>query len=190
MKTIGILIVGVGGQGTLLASRILGHLLTQAGYDVKVSEVHGMSQRGGSVVTYVKYGEEVFSPIIGRGEADVILAFEPLEACRALPYLRKGGKIIVNTQKINPMPVITGAAKYPEGLIDRLRAHAAVTEVDALALAERAGSIKAVNVALLGVLSRHMGLPEEAWQEALRAVVPQRFLAVNQAAFELGAEQA
>ena len=140
-------------------------------------------------MTYVKYGEQVFSPIIGRGEADVILAFEPLEACRALPYLRKGGKIIVNTQKINPMPVITGAAKYPEGLIEGLRAHAAVTEVDALALAEHAGSIKAVNVALLGVLSRHMALPEEAWREALQAVVPQKFLAVNQAAFALGAAQ-
>ena len=112
-----IMIVGVGGQGTLLASRILGKVAIKEGYDVKVSEVHGMSQRGGSVVTYVKYSDKVYSPIIDRGEADLILAFEMLEAMRALPYLKKGGKMIANTQKMNPMPVITGAMEYPGEMI-------------------------------------------------------------------------
>ena len=115
-----IMIVGVGGQGTLLASRILGNIITNEGYDVKLSEVHGMSQRGGSVVTYVKYGDKVYSPIIDKGEADIILAFELLEAYRALPYLRKGGKMIVNSQMIDPMPVIIGAAKYPENIAEKL----------------------------------------------------------------------
>ena len=119
--TTNIMIVGVGGQGTLLASRILGNTVINEGFDVKVSEVHGMSQRGGSVVTYVKYGEEVFSPVIDKGQADIILAFEKLEAYRAMPYLKKGGKMIVNVQEIDPMPVITGAAKYPENIIEKLK---------------------------------------------------------------------
>ena len=143
-----ILIVGVGGQGTLLSSRILGRAAIRAGHDVKVSEVHGMSQRGGSVVTYVKYGDQIASPIIGLGEADVILAFELLEAYRALPYLKKGGKIIVNTQRLNPMPVITGAAEYPGDILEKLRQAADVSALDALALAREAGSPKAANVAL------------------------------------------
>ena len=141
MQTINIMIVGVGGQGTLLASRILGKVAIKEGYDVKVSEVHGMSQRGGSVVTYVKYGDKVYSPIIDRGEADLILAFEMLEAMRALPYLKKGGKMIANTQKMNPMPVITGAMEYPENIEEKLSAKINLQAVDALSLAEKAGTI-------------------------------------------------
>ena len=137
-KTTNIMIVGVGGQGTLLASRILGNAVIRQGHDVKVSEVHGMSQRGGSVVTYVKYGEAVHSPIIDKGEADIILAFELLEAYRALPYLKKGGKMIVNTQRINPMPVITGAMEYPDAIEEKLSSCVDLTAIDALTLAKEA----------------------------------------------------
>lgn len=186
MKTTNIMIVGVGGQGTLLASRVLGGAVISEGYDVKVSEVHGMSQRGGSVVTYVKYGDEVYSPIIDKGEADIILAFELLEAYRALPYLKKGGKIIVNDQKINPMPVITGAAEYPQDILPKLREKADVTSLDALSLAKEAGSIKAVNVVLLGVMAKNTSVSYERWVETVKATVPPKFLDVNLKAFELG----
>lgn len=181
-----IMIVGVGGQGTLLASRILGNTVINEGYDVKVSEVHGMSQRGGSVVTYVKYGEEVYSPIIDRGEADIILAFEMLEAYRALPYLKKGGKLIVNTQEIDPMPVITGAMEYPENISDKLKAQADVTLVDALSLASKAGNFKAVNVVLIGVMAKSTDIPYEKWIETIKTTVPEKFLDVNLKAFESG----
>ncbi|MBQ7661258.1 MAG: indolepyruvate oxidoreductase subunit beta [Clostridia bacterium] len=181
-----IMIVGVGGQGTLLASRILGAAVTAAGYDVKVSEVHGMSQRGGSVVTYVKYGDRVYSPLIGKGEADLILAFEQLEAYRALPYLKTDGKLIVNTQKINPMPVITGAAVYPEGIVEEMQAAVDTTAIDALALAEQAGNTKAVNVVLIGVMAKNTAITYDAWIAALRATVPEKFLEVNLCAFDLG----
>lgn len=181
-----IMIVGVGGQGTLLASRILGNTIIAQGFDVKVSEVHGMSQRGGSVVTYVKYGDDVSSPIIDKGEADLILAFEKLEALRALPYLRKGGRIIVNDRSINPMPVITGAAEYPAGIIEKLKDSADVVALDALSLAEQAGSAKAVNVVLIGVLAHSTDIPKEVWLETIRSTVPEKFLAVNEKAFELG----
>lgn len=181
-----IMIVGVGGQGTLLASRILGNTVINEGYDVKVSEVHGMSQRGGSVVTYVKYGEKVHSPIIDEGEADIILAFELLEAYRALPYLKKGGKMIVNAQSINPMPVITGAAKYPENIADKLSAKADVTVLDALTLAKKAGNIKAVNVVLIGVMASHSEIPYEKWIETIKTTVPEKFLEINLKAFDLG----
>ena len=181
-----IMIVGVGGQGTLLASRILGNLVINEGYDVKVSEVHGMSQRGGSVVTYVKYGEKVFSPVIDEGEADIILAFELLEAYRALPYLKKGGKIIVNTQKIDPMPVITGAMQYPENIEDKLSKKVNLVTADALTLAEKAGNIKAVNVVLIGVLAKSTDIAYEKWIDAIKSTVPEKFLEVNLKAFELG----
>ena len=181
-----IMIVGVGGQGTLLASRILGNTVINEGYDVKLSEVHGMSQRGGSVVTYVKYGEKVYSPIIGKGEADIILAFELLEAYRALPYLKKGGKIIVNNQKMNPMPVITGAAGYPEEIEKKIAAEANLISVDALSLAKEAGNIKAVNVVLIGLLAKSSEIAKEAWIETLKTTVPPKFLDVNLKAFELG----
>ena len=182
-----IMIVGVGGQGTLLASRLLGAVAMSQGYDVKVSEVHGMSQRGGSVVTYVKYGEKVASPIIDQGEADFILAFEQLEAARWLPYLKPGGKIITNTQRTDPMPVITGAAQYPQGIIESLvGAGVAVQALDALEMAEQAGSAKAVNVVLLGALARQMELPKEVWLEAVRGTVKPNFVEMNLKAFEMG----
>lgn len=184
--TTNIMIVGVGGQGTLLASRILGNTVIGEGFDVKVSEVHGMSQRGGSVVTYVKYGEEVFSPVIDKGQADIILAFEKLEAYRAMPYLKKGGKMIVNTQEIDPMPVITGVAKYPENIIEKLKENIDVTAVDALSLAIEAGNPKAVNVVLIGVMAKSTDIPYEKWVEALKATVPEKFLEVNMKAFNLG----
>lgn len=181
------MIVGVGGQGSLLASKLLGHLFLTAGFDVKVSEVHGMSQRGGSVVTYVRYGEKVYSPVIDEGEADFIVSFELLEAARWLGYLKKDGRIVVNTQQIDPMPVITGAAVYPEDLVTQLKGSGAqVDAIDCLALAEQAGSAKAVNVVLLGRLSHYFDLPEEAWQEALTSLVPEKFLELNRKAFELG----
>ena len=186
MSNVSVMIVGVGGQGTLLASRILGNLVLGEGYDVKVSEVHGMSQRGGSVVTYLKYGNKVHSPIIDKGEADVILAFEELEALRALPFLKKGGKIIVNTQNINPMPVITGMAKYPENIIEKLSAVSNVISVDALSLAIKAGNVKAVNVVLIGLYAKTSGIAYEKWIETIKATVPPKFLDINLKAFDLG----
>ena len=187
MKTTSIMIVGVGGQGSLLASRLLGTLLTDEGYDVKVSEVHGMSQRGGSVVTYVRYGEKVYSPIVTEGECDFIISFEKLEAARYAACLRRGGKIIVNTQEIDPMPVITGAQEYPTDLVEKMKATGAkVDALDCLALAEQAGSSKAVNIVLMGRLSHYFNMPEEAWQKAMEAMVPAKFLEMNKKAFELG----
>ena len=181
-----VMIVGVGGQGTLLASRILGNTVINEGFDVKVSEVHGMSQRGGSVVTYVRYGDKVFSPIIEKGGADIILAFEMLEAYRALPYLKKGGKIIVNTQEIDPMPVITGAMEYPKNIKKALYDSADAVFLDALSLAEEAGNFKAVNVVLIGVMAKSTDIPYEKWIETIKSTVPPKFLEVNLKAFELG----
>jgi indolepyruvate ferredoxin oxidoreductase beta subunit len=180
------MIVGVGGQGSLLASKLLGNLLLNEGFDVKVSEVHGMSQRGGSVVTYVKFGDAVHSPIIDKGEADIILAFECLEAYRALPWLKKGGKMIVNDQMINPMPVITGAASYPEHIIDTLASKVDLCALDALALAKEAGNVKAVNVVLMGVMAKNTNIPYETWITAVRECVPAKFLEVNLRAFDAG----
>ena len=182
-----IMIVGVGGQGTLLASRLLGSALISQGYDVKVSEVHGMSQRGGAVVTYVKYGESVASPIIEKGEADLILAFELLEAARWFDFIKPEGKLIVNTQQIDPMPVVIGTAVYPEGVLEALRAAGAdVMEIDALPMAEQAGSAKAVNVVLIGAMASQTGLPVEVWQTAIKETVPPKFLEMNLKAFESG----
>ena len=186
MKVSNIMIVGVGGQGSLLASKLLGKLLVNEGFDVKVSEVHGMSQRGGSVVTYVRYGEKVYSPIIDKGEADIILAFEMLEAMRALPYLKEGGKMIVNTQKMNPMPVITGAAQYPADIDKKISDKVDATLVDALSLAKEAGNTKAVNVVLIGVMAKSTDIPYEKWVETIKTTVPEKFLEVNLKAFELG----
>lgn len=182
-----IMIVGVGGQGTLLASRVIGNAVTAEGYDVKVSEVHGMSQRGGSVVTYVKYGDKVYSPIVAEGEADIILAFESLEALRWSHYLKDGGQMIVNTQEIDPMPVITGAEEYPEEILEQLEMrNINVTAVDALTIAEGLGNAKAVNVVLLGVLAKHSNIAKEKWVEAVRSTVPAKFQELNLAAFEEG----
>ena len=181
-----IILCGVGGQGILSIATIIGEAATEAGIYLKQAEVHGMSQRGGSVVTYVKYGEEVFSPIIDKGEADIILAFERLEALRALPYLKKGGKIILNDRAISPMPVITGAAEYPENIISFLSEKADVTALDALELSMEAGSSKAVNVVLIGVLAATMDIEKEVWKKVITETVPQKFLDLNLKAFELG----
>lgn len=186
MSTKSIMIVGVGGQGTLLASRILGNAVISEGYDVKVSEVHGMSQRGGSVVTYVRYGEKVASPIIEKGSADIILAFELLEAKRAVPYLKKGGKIIVNAQKMNPMPVILGSTEYPDDIDSVLNANAEVIKLDAAKLALEAGNLKAVNVVLIGVLAKNSGISYNVWVDTIKQTVPEKFLEVNLKAFDAG----
>ena len=181
------MIVGVGGQGSLLASKLLGHLLMGQGYDVKVSEVHGMSQRGGSVVTYVRWGDKVYSPIVDRGEADFIVSFELLEAARYLEYLRPDGQIVTSTQKIDPMPVITGTASYPEGLAEKMRALGVkVDAFDALKLAEEAGSAKAANIVLMGRLSHYFDFEDSVWQEAMEACIAPRFLEMNRKAFALG----
>ena len=187
-----IMIVGVGGQGSLLASKMLGNVAMQAGYDVKVSEVHGMSQRGGSVVTYVKYSDqEVSSPVINEGEADYILSFELLEAARWVSSLKKGGKILTSSQQIDPMPVITGAVQYPEKIEEKLKALGVdVTAVDALTLAEEAGSSKATNVVLMGVASTVMEFSEEMWQNAINDCVPPKYIEMNRKAFALGQKAA
>ncbi len=187
METKNIMIVGVGGQGSLLASKLLGRILLDKGYDVKVSEVHGMSQRGGSVVTYVRFGDKVYSPIIDKGEADFIVSFEILEAARYTEFLKPGGKIITNTQQINPMPVITGAAAYPENLAETIKsANIDLVAFDALKLAEEAGSPKAVNIVLMGMLSKFFDFTKEEWHTAIEKSVPPKFLELNQKAFELG----
>lgn len=189
METKSIMIVGVGGQGSLLASRLIGNVLLQQGYDVKVSEVHGMSQRGGSVVTYVKYGDEVHSPVVTKGEADIIISFEQLEAARWLPYLKKGGHLVTSTQKIDPMPVITGAAVYPDDIIGKIKAQGVdVVTVDALTLAEKAGNAKASNVVLMGVVSTKMPFDVELWEKAVEQCVPPKFLELNKKAFAMGRE--
>lgn len=182
-----IMIVGMGGQGSLLASKLLGHLLLQEGYDVKVSEVHGMSQRGGSVVTYVRFGDKVYSPIIDKGQADFIVSFEKLEAARYLEYLKPDGHIVVNTQEIDPMPVVTGTASYPEDLIGKMEGLGlSVDAMDCLSLAESAGSSKAVNIVLMGRLSKYFDIPMEKWLNAIGECVPPKFLELNQKAFLLG----
>lgn len=188
MNTTNIMIVGVGGQGSVLASKLLGHLLITQGYDVKVSEVHGMSQRGGSVVTYVRYGDKVYSPVIDKGQADFIVSFELLEAARNIEYLKPEGRIVTSTQQIDPMPVLTGAMNYPEGLLAKIQNMGVnVDALDCVKLAEEAGSVKAVNLVLLGRLSHYFDdITPEAWQEAINSCVPAKFLELNLRAFELG----
>ena len=182
-----IMIVGVGGQGTLLTSRLLGEAFMSQGLAVKMSEVHGMAQRGGSVVSTVRCGDSIASPVIEQGEADLILAFEQLEAARWLSWLKPGGRLLVNRQQLNPIPVITGAAKYPDGIIDRLLADVPGTvAVDALVLAEQCGSAKAVNVVLVGAMVALMNLPKDVFETALEKTVPTRFLELNRKAFLLG----
>lgn len=183
-----ILIVGVGGQGTLLASKLMGKAFIEQGFDVKVSEVHGMSQRGGSVVTYVRYGDKIHSSVIEKGEADIIIAFEQLEAARWLPYLKPDGILISSTQRIDPMPVIMGSAAYPENILPSIEEQGVkVIAVDALSLAMEAGSPKSTNVVLLGVAARYLGLDKELWPDVIRSTVPaMKTIAVNEKAFELG----
>lgn len=187
METKNIMIVGVGGQGSLLASKLLGRLLVDEGYDVKVSEVHGMSQRGGSVVTYVRYGKKVYSPIIEEGEADYIVSFEKIEAARWLSCLKKDGKIIVNTQQIDPMPVIIGAAQYPADALEKMSEKGAfVDALDALSLANEAGSSKAVNIVLMARLAKYFDISYDKWIEAIEKTVNPKFVELNKKAFELG----
>ena len=189
MMTKNILIVGVGGQGTLLASKVMGKVFLDSGYDVKVSEVHGMSQHGGSVVTYVRYGDEVYSTLIDKGEADILLSFEALEAARWLPYLKKDGVVITNTQRLNPMSVVMGKATYPDDILDKIKAAGVnPVEADALALAEEAGSAKSVNVVLLGIAAKHIGLDKQLWLDAVKSTVPPKTVDMNVAAFEKGYE--
>jgi len=182
------MIVGVGGQGSLLASKLMGSVLLLEGYDAKVSEVHGMSQRGGAVVTYIRYGDKVYSPIVDVGQADIIVSFELLEAARWLNHLAPGGQIVTNIQQIDPIPVITGAAKYPEDLVAKMKATGVkVDAIDALTLAIDAGSSKAVNIVMMGRLSKYFPFLKETWKKALEHTVPPKFLELNRRAFEAGA---
>jgi len=188
METRNIMIVGVGGQGSLLASKLMGRALLIEGYDAKVSEVHGMSQRGGAVVTYVRYGDKVYSPIVDIGQAELIVSFELLEAARWINHLAPGGQVVTNTQQIDPIPVIIGAVKYPENLAQKMKATGAkIDAFDALTLAEEAGSSKTVNIVMMGRLSKYFPFKKETWEQALNECVPPKFLEMNRRAFELGA---
>jgi indolepyruvate ferredoxin oxidoreductase beta subunit len=184
-----ILLAAVGGQGAVLASRILGKMAQNSGLDVKVSEVHGMSQRGGSVVTYVRFGEKIHSPIIEKGTADMILAFEMLEGARYVEWLKPGGTLITSSQRIDPMPVITGTAQYPEDLEERIHAlpiHYKV--IDALTYAREAGNPKTVNVVLIGALASTTDIEQEKWHTAIKESVPEKLAGINLKAFKLGFE--
>ncbi len=185
--TTNIMITGVGGQGTLLASRILGNVFLSEGYDVKVSEVHGMSQRGGSVDTYVRYGDEVLSPVICRGEADFLLSFELLETARWLPYLKKGGVVVTNTARMDPMPVIMGVKEYPADIDKKIEALGVrLMKADALAVAAACGSSKAVNVVLIGMFAKHSDIAKDVFVKAVEQSVPEKFRELNRKAFEAG----
>ena len=185
-KTKNIMIVGVGGQGTLLTSRILGGITVLAGYDVKLSEVHGMAQRGGSVVTYVRYGDSEAEPIVEEGQADVLIAFERLEALRYAHFLKKDGVLIVNDQRIDPMPVVTGVAKYPENIIENLSKEHNVLAVDAMDEAIKIGNSRVFNVIILGAAGKRMDFPKDQWIEVIKNTVPPKTVDINVSAFEHG----
>ncbi|SDI40895.1 indolepyruvate oxidoreductase subunit beta [Desulfosporosinus hippei] len=190
-KITNVLLVGVGGQGTILASKILTHVAMAQGYEVKMSEIHGMAQRGGSVVTQVRMGENVYSPVIEPGEADFIVAFEQLEAYRWAHFLKKDGVLIVNTQKIVPLTVLIGAQTYPKTILSDLKERVErYIELDGLKLASEAGNAKATNVVLMGVLSKYMNFPEDTWKNALEARIPAKLLELNKIAFALGVAEA
>ena len=186
MDSKNIMIVGVGGQGTLLTSRILGKLAVGAGYDVKLSEVHGMAQRGGSVVTFVRYGEQVAEPIVEEGQADVLIAFEKLEALRYLHFLKKDGVVVVNDWRIDPITVVTGAASYPNGIIERLKKERKTIVAEAMAEAKKLGTSKVFNVVVLGAAARHMTFSKEQWISVIESTVPPKTIEINKAAFEAG----
>lgn len=181
-----IMIVGVGGQGTLLTSRILGGITLNAGYDVKLSEVHGMAQRGGSVVTFVRYGDAVAEPIVEEGQADVLIAFEMLEALRYAHFLKKDGVLIVNEQQIEPITVVTGAAEYPEGIIEGLEKKHTVYRMNAMEEAKKLGNSKVFNIIVLGMAARHMDFSEQAWLDIIEKTVPPKTVEMNQKAFMVG----
>lgn len=187
MSNVSIMIAGVGGQGTLLTSRVLGAAAVKAGYDVKVSEVHGMAQRGGSVITYVKIGSSINSPVIEKGEADILLCFEKLEALRWMDYAKKDGTIIVNAQRIDPMPVIIGKEKYPNDILSKLELRGSdVYIIDALKSAENLGNIKALNIVMVGFLAQKTDIQKEIWYEAIRETVKEKFIDLNLKAFDEG----
>ncbi len=186
METKNIMIVGVGGQGTLLTSRILGGITVDAGYDVKLSEVHGMAQRGGSVVTFVRYGESVAEPIVEEGQADVLIAFERLEALRYAHFLKPDGVIIVNDWRIDPITVVTGAANYPDNIIENLSAKNKVYAMNAMEEAKKLGNAKAFNVIILGLAAKHMDFDKDAWLKVIEKTVPPKTVEINKAAFLLG----
>ena len=187
-QTKNIMIVGVGGQGTLLTSRILGGITQDAGYDVKLSEVHGMAQRGGSVVTFVRYGEKVAEPIVEEGQADIIIAFEMLEAMRYAHFLKKDGAIIVNQWRIDPITVVTGAAQYPENIIEDLEKEYKVYKVDAMKEALALGNSKVFNIIVLGMAAKHMDFSKEAWLRVIENTVPPKTVEINKKAFLAGFE--
>ncbi|MBQ2981352.1 MAG: indolepyruvate oxidoreductase subunit beta [Lachnospiraceae bacterium] len=188
METKNIMIVGVGGQGTLLTSRILGGIAMASGYDVKLSEVHGMAQRGGSVVTFVRYGESVAEPIVEEGCADVIIAFERLEAKRYAHFLKKDGVMIINDQRIDPITVVTGAATYPEGIIEELQKDNKVFTVNAMEEAKKLGNSKVFNIIVLGIAAKHMDYSKEQWLQVIENTVPPKTIEINKKAFEIGYE--
>ncbi len=183
-----IMIVGVGGQGTLLTSRILGGITLDAGYDVKLSEVHGMAQRGGSVVTFVRYGEKVAEPIVEEGQADVLIAFERLEALRYAHFLKKDGVLIINDQRMDPITVVTGAAQYPEHILEDLKKEHTVYAIDAMGEAKKLGNARVFNVIVLGMAAKHMDFTKEAWLQVIEKTVPQKTVEINQKAFLAGYE--
>ena len=180
------MIVGVGGQGTLLTSRILGGITVDAGYDVKLSEVHGMAQRGGSVVTFVRYGEKVAEPIVEEGQADILIAFERLEALRYAHFLKKDGAIIVNDHRIDPITVVTGTAAYPENIIENLEKDYQVYKINAMEEALKLGNPKVFNIIVLGMAARHMDFDKEAWLKVTEKTVPPKTVEINKKAFEVG----
>ena len=187
-KTKNIMIVGVGGQGTLLTSRILGGITLEAGYDVKLSEVHGMAQRGGSVVTFVRYGEKVAEPIVEEGQADVLIAFEMLEAQRYAHFVKPDGVIVVNEQRIDPITVVTGAAVYPENIIENLEKEYKIFKVDAMAESLKLGNSRVFNLIVLGVAAKHMDFSVETWLQVIGKTVPPKTVEINKKAFMLGYE--
>ena len=188
METKNIMIVGVGGQGTLLTSRILGGIIQAAGYDVKLSEVHGMAQRGGSVVTFVRYGDKVYEPIVEEGQADVLIAFEKLEAMRYAHFLKKDGVMIVNDQRMDPMTVVTGVAEYPENILETLKKDHNVVAIDAMAEAKKLGNARVFNTIIIGVAAKSMDFKEEEWLEVIEKTVPAKTVEINQKAFKVGFE--
>ena len=181
-----VLFVGVGGQGTILASKILTIGLIESGYDVKMSEVHGMSQRGGSVSTQVRFGPKVYSPIIGSGQADLLVSFEEMEAARYLKYLKPGGKIVVNTLQLPSMPILSGKKKYPQGIMDELQKKATVLPLNATQIATDMGNPKSANVVLFGALVKALGLTDLDWKSIISKTVKPKFIDINLKAFEAG----
>lgn len=181
-----ILLVGVGGQGTILVSKILSNGLVDAGYDVKMSEVHGMAQRGGSVSTQVRYGRKVYSPIIGKGQADILVSFETMEALRWLEYLKPSGKVIVNDYQIPSAPILMGKQEYPEGVLELIKAKADTTVIKAAEIAEELGNAKAMNVVLFGALVKAMELTYIDWEEVIKNSVKESAVNVNLLALKAG----